>query len=718
MKKIHTIIKKNYMKSYSLHITFLFTVLLSMVGAKVYAQYEPFEVDGIYYRQNSSQFEVVHPNATAVSMDDPDIWTFSSYSGNITIPSEINIPSYVYEDTSPPYLVTTIGSNAFYGSEITSIVIPESVECIMTGAFALCTKLSTITLSTRWSTFIINRDAFYGCIGLTSVDIPQSVEYIGENAFAECSNLTSVTVRKEVPVSIDESVFSNRTNATLYVPAGCNEAYMAAPYWQDFKDIVEIIVFADDNVKAICVANWDTNGDGELSEAEAAAVTSLGNVFKNKGNITSFNELQYFTGLMVIGFNAFQGCSGLTSVTIPNSVMGIGDDAFMSCSSLTSVEIPNSVTEIRSSAFNGCSSLTSMEIPNSVTEIGSSAFNSCSGLTEVTIPNSVTTIGKYAFSGCSGLTSVVVSSGNTKYDSRGNCNAIIETATNTLIVGCKNTVIPNSVTSIGNSAFGECTGLTSIMIPNSVTSIGEEAFSVCTGLTSITIPNSVTSIGGSAFWGCSGLTSVEIPNSVTSIGVTTFAGCSGLTSVEIPNSVTSIGYGAFWNCTGLTSVEIPNSVTSIDYGAFQGCSGLTSVEISNSVTSIGGDAFSDCSSLTEVTVESEAPVSISSSTFSNRTNATLYVPAGCKAAYEAAPYWKEFKEIVEMEVKVLLGDVNGDGVVNEVDAQQILDVSVGILSVSDLAVPEAINVPDGNPSALEVNAQLVLDYSVSTVKPW
>ena len=350
-----------------------------------------------------------------------------------------------------------------------------------------------------------------------------------------------------------------------------------------------------------------------------------------------------------IGSGAFYYCSGLTSVTIPNSVTSIGNYAFEFCSGLTSVTIPNSVTSIGSHAFEYCSGLKSVTIPNSVTSIGSGAFCSCSGLKSVIIPNSVTSIGEDAFRACSGMAEIKVANGNSVYDSRNDCNAIIETSTNTLIVGCKYTIIPNSVTSIGSSAFSGWSGLTSVTIPNSVTTIGQSAFYGCSGLTSVTIPNSVTSIGTSAFSSCSGLTSVTIPNSVTSIGGSAFSGCSGLTSVTIPNSVTSIGNNAFYGCSGLTSVTIPNSVTSIGNNAFLGtawynnkpdglvyagnvaykykgtmpanrsitlkdgtvaitpsafrdCSGLKSVTIPNSVTSIGNNAFYGCSGLTSVTI--------------------------------------------------------------------------------------------------------------------
>ncbi len=350
-----------------------------------------------------------------------------------------------------------------------------------------------------------------------------------------------------------------------------------------------------------------------------------------------------------IGSYAFYGCLGLTSVTIPYSVTSIDYSSFDDCSNLSSIivesgnpiydsrdncnaiirksdnalitgcknsTIPNSVTSISWHAFFRCTGLTSVTIPNSVTSIEGNAFYGCSGLTSVTIPNSVTTIEEDAFGGCSGLSSIIVESGNPTYDSRENCNAIIRTSDNALITGCKNSTIPNSVSSILSHAFFRCSGLTSVTIPYSVTSIGSCAFYYCTGLTSITIPNSVTSIESDAFSGCTGLTSITIPNSVSLIASSAFRGCSGLTSITIPNSVISIGSDAFSGCIGLTSITIPNSVSLIASNAFGGCSGLTSITIPNSVTSIESYAFSGCTGLTLITIPNSVS-SIASNTFSD-----------------------------------------------------------------------------------------------------
>ena len=433
-----------------------------------------------------------------------------------------------------------------------------------------------------------------------------------------------------------------------------------------------------------------------INDGTELEVTCRGNSYspysdKYKGNIVIPEEVTYMNRtrkVTSIDKEAFRDCIGLTSIVIPNSVKSIEEKAFKYCIGLTSVTIPNSVTNIDDFAFQDCTGFTSITIPNSVTSIGASAFAGCTGLTSVTIGSGVTSIGEMAFVNCYDLISVKIDASNTKYDSRDDCNAIIETASNTFVYGCKTSTIPNGVTSIGKAAFQSCYSLTSITIPNSVTSIGASAFYACTGLTSITIPNSVTSIGNEAF-GALNLTSVTIPNSVTSIGDKAFVHCEKLTSVTIGNSVTSIGASAFYACAGLTSITIPNSVTSIGASAFLSCTGLTSVTIGSGVTSIGNRAF-DLDDIPTIISLIENPFTIIGKTSNTRTftlntfnNATLYVPTGTIEEYKATGGWKDIVFIEE-------GDING--IANITAKALLIKNNGGQLIVEGTADGETISV--------------------------
>lgn len=545
-----------------------------------------------------------------------------------------------------PEGVTTISACAFIAcSGLTSIKFPSSVINIRNSAFSGCTGLKKVIVPdiAAWCNILfgsltgyssnsnplsfvhhiysdeeteikkliipegvadIASYAFSGCEGVESVTIPESVKSIGDYAFSSCSNLNKVTCYAENVPTINNSIFNDSpiTSATLYVPACSINLYRISSPWSGFGTIIPIggtpsnIIFEDPNVKALCIANWDINKDGELSEDEAARVTNLGEVFKGNTSIASFDELQYFTSLTDIDNYSFEKCTGLTSVIIPYGVASIGSCAFKGCSSLTSVTIPNSVTSIVGYAFAGCISLTSIDIPESVTSISYSVFDGCSSLASVTIPNGVTNIGSYTFSGCCSLTTIT---------------------------------IPNNVTNIDYGAFYGCRSLTCITIPKDVTSIGSSAFSGCTNLTSVTLEsntivsesrststsmksifgnqvkayilgNPITSIGNHAFYGCGSLISVTIPNSVINISPSAFSDCKNLTTVILNNN--SIVSASRTYSTSMKSIfdnqvkkyMIGDCVTSIGHYAFYNCSNLSSIYITDNVTSIGNNAFYGC----------------------------------------------------------------------------------------------------------------------------
>ena len=432
-------------------------------------------------------------------------YAFSGCSGltSVTIPASVtNIGALAFSDCNSLGSVTfaegshleSIGEYAFNGTALTSIEIPASVTSIGEGVFEYCENLATITVedgntvynSRKGCNAIIETSsnkliagcknttipanvtsigdyAFLDCSGLTSVTIPASVTSIGEYAFCSCTGLISVIVNATTPPTLGEFAFEynyddvddNAKDRKIYVPTASKESYKSA--WRTYES--DIMAFK--------------------TERSGSCGTDV--TWKLTGIPDNYTLTITGTGAMADYASSYDRpwtdyANGIKTVVIGSGVTSIGDYAFSGCSGLTSIEIPANVTSIGTRAFFGCSGLTSIEIPANVTSIGQSAFNRCSGLTSVTIPASVTSIGDYVFNDCSNLATITVETSNTVYNSRNGCNAIIETSSNTLIFGCKNTTIPASVTSIGKDAFYGCSGLTSIEIPASVTSIGDYAF--------------------------------------------------------------------------------------------------------------------------------------------------------------------------------------------------------------------------------------------------
>ena len=448
-----------------------------------------------------------------------------STSGTVTIPSQVN-----------GYSVVAVAAYAFKEcASIQTISIPTGITEIGGYAFRNCTALTTVNIPEGVSR--LEDFTFKGCSSLDNVALPSSISYIGKNVFESCSSMSSISIPANAVIGVSgeinetfsgctglrnivlgngvmiynkvfgylqslESItvgnsvgasseaFSGRTysNAKLYVPAGRVDHYSTTTPWNTtFSSIISIITFADANIKAVCVANWDTDGDGELSFDEAAAVTSLNNEFGGISDpgYTSFDELQYFTGLTSIGAEEFLNCSSLTSVVLPPNITSIGAGAFYSCP-LTAITIPAKVTEIAT------------ELP---------AFN------------------------YSALENITVESGNTTYSSPEGSNAVI--SGNILVFGCKNTSIPTSVTKIGKYAFFNVSFTsTSISLPDGVTEIQKQAFAG-SNISSINLDDltDLTTIGSQAFYGCNGLYVISIPAGVTSIGSAAFANCEHLAYV-------------------------------------------------------------------------------------------------------------------------------------------------------------------------------------------
>ena len=570
-------------------------------------------------------------------------------------------------------------------------------------AFSGCTGLTRIDIPNTVGRIYFG--AFSGCSNLTAVSIPNSVIQINfdsdyyynniiyQGTFENCSKLTSVTVDIAEPREIIEETFTNRTNATLYVPKGCKSKYQAADYWKEFKNIVEIspyIEFADAKVKELSVANWDTDHDGELSKAEAAAVTSLGTVFK-KSQITSFDELQYFIGLIGIGKDAFNA-STLTSVTLPENITSLEENAFLDCKSLVSIALPAKVQTIGLNALSGCTAMVNITVDGqneSLCSVDGVLFSKdkktliqypAARSTAYTVPEGTTTIARDAFY-MSNLESIQLPSTLTElaYDAFGYCKKLTELT------------IPEGVTTIGEYILDHCSALTTLTIPGTVTAIGQRMANYCTAITDVyTYIQEPFDINANCFHTKAYANATlyvpygkknayanatgwkEFTNILENAGIIDFADTkvkelcvanwdtdhdgelsmaeaaavtslgtvfkkSQITSfdeLQYFTGLTGIGKDAF-NASTLTSVTLPENITALEENAFLDCKSLVSITLPAKVQTIGLNALSGCTAMVDITVDgqNESLCSVDGVLFSKDRTVLIQYPAALGTAY-------------------------------------------------------------------------------------
>lgn len=500
---------------------------------------------------------------------------------------------YKFNSDSASVMVTYKGSTAtemksYYGdvvipSSVTNDDITYPVTMIGEGSFRNCDSLTTVTLPT--TIIEIQNSAFDGCKALTSINLPEGLLRMGYNVFLHAESLRSINIPESI-TNIGSACFSYTAIESIYIPRNATS--------------VGYLGIALNNLTSIVVDSENPN-----------YYSGGGNALVSKSN----NRLM----------------SGCSTTVIPETVVTIGSTAFNRCGTLTSIAIPDAVKTIEDNAFINCTNLTEVQItPNCVLySIGSNSFQNCSSLLSIFLPMTTRYIRSgyvsATFKGCKSLTSIVVDPKNPYLDSRNDCNAIIDSETNELLVGGNLTVIPDDVVGIKDYTFTNCTGLTSVRIPDRVTYIGEYAFQGCSGITDLYIGKSVKLIDDGAFNSCTSLTRVDLPNSLITLNDYAFSYCTALRELSFGTSLVTIGDGAFNACSALTEVVMPKSLQRINRSSFSGTTQM------NSIT---------CLALTPPSCNYDHYI------FSTASTATLYVPEESLEAYQQATLWKRFKTIV------------------------------------------------------------------------
>lgn len=513
-----------------------------------------------------------------------------------------------------PEGVKKIGTAAFFTHDIESVVIPEGVTDIESYAFAHCSSLKYVYIPA--SIKYIPFSAFYCCPALETIEFaPNAPKYFHDNLSRykssakgkhDWGNVVSSEYLKSgvldiiVPEGVTGfgGVFRESSIRSIRIPESVTKILGRA-----FEEchFLETVVFPKSLEKLGAEAFWDCywlrsvhlhenikeigtytfRSCRSLTSAILEGVTKIGDDAFD--GCERLNTILFPDSLKEIGRGAFSGCKSLKEILIPDNIERLEASAFYLCTSLKSITIPKTITEIKDYTFAYCRSLQKISLPDSITSIGNSAFEQCEKLENIEIGCNVIHIGELTFRDCCSLERIIVHHDNKIYDSRENCNAIIETGTYTLLFGCKNTVIPYGIRKIADWAFAGCETLESIVIPKGLTNIGNYAFKNCRKLRTVEISSGLQVLGNSAFEGCEELVKVVLPKGVKRIMRDTFSGCQHLKSVEMPEGLERIEDYAFDCCYSLKSIVIPESVKFISEKAFRFCRDLNAFKATDEV---------------------------------------------------------------------------------------------------------------------------------------
>ena len=586
---------------------------------RFHSPYFSFPLEGLVCKASGAAVTVETMTGTETYDPETPVSPAEDFSYTVLNATGISITGYlgtdvhvVIPETIDGYIVQAIDASAFSGNKaLEAVILPAQVTTIGSSAFYGCNSLSYVGFNDKLT--VIGSSAFYGCSALEDLDLPNTLQEIQNHAFYQCSSVSTLSMPMTL-VGINGYAFAGCTGLKLVqIPDSVLGLGYRAFYQCTALETVTL------------PTEWTTC----LAYSPNASVY-YGHIFEG---CSALSSLIVPETIVTLPDYALSGCSSLEEVLLPQSLKTIGMRAFYNCDSLASIVFPNSLNTVKQSAFQNCDSLSEVIFNASLKRLDAFAFAQCPSLSSAMLPDSVEALGYQLFCDDTALTAVHIPTGWTSCPaySQGaftgyghifdNCSALTSVTVSDGVTslpdyafqGCaelEEILLPESLQALPNYGFKGCSGLSEITIPSNVETIGAYALSACTGLSVLTIPDQVTSLGAGALEGCNALTEVSLSSSLTKIDRLAFSGCTGLTEIALPDSVESMGYQAFLNCTALQSINIPmswNSCPAYSYGAFtgyshifEGCTALKSITVPEGFTQLPEYAFQGCDLLESI----------------------------------------------------------------------------------------------------------------------